>query len=148
MIAADARRHGQGGRVLRLGATVALFSAVAVFRIWSHTQVITSGYELARLESEHQRLEDEHGRLQMEVATLRAPGRLERFARAQLGMAPPAPGAVMAGTEDGRVAVVVRAGGVAADKGTLSSRKQSGRERTGHPAPAEPVVFSRAASAG
>jgi len=133
--------------VLRWCAALTLFGAVAVFRIWSHTQVITSGYELARLEGEHQRLEDEHGRLEMEVATLRAPGRLERFARAQLGMAPPAPGTVMAGTEVGWVAVAVRAGGVAAEKGTLSSRKQQGRERSGQPAPAEPVVY-KVASAG
>ncbi|BDG10312.1 cell division protein FtsL [Anaeromyxobacter paludicola] len=146
-MSADPGVCGQGGRVVRCAAWVALFSAVALFRIWSHTQVITSGYELARLEGEHQRLEDEHGRLQMEVARLRAPGRLERFARAQLGMAPPAPGTVMAGTEVGRVVVAERAGGVAADKGTLSSRKQQGRERTGHPAPAEPAVF-KVASAG
>ena len=63
----------------------------------------TVGYELGRLETEHRQLLADRDRLNLEVATLRSPGRLERFARERLGMAPPAPGAVVAGTVGGKV---------------------------------------------
>jgi cell division protein FtsL len=81
---------------------------IGVFHVWSRTRVQASGYELGRLESEHRQLLSERDRLNLEVATLRSPGRLERFARERLGMAPPAPGAVMAGMAGGKV----RVGGV------------------------------------
>jgi len=78
------------------------FFAVGVFHVWSRTRVQGSGYELGRLEAEHRLLLAERDRLNLEVATLRSPGRLERFARERLGMAPPAPGAVVAGMVGGK----------------------------------------------
>ncbi len=88
-------------RVLGAAFLALLLAAVGVFHVWSRTRVIASGYDLARLEAEHRRLLAERDRLRIEVATLRAPGRLESFARTRLGMAPPAPGAVVAGTAGG-----------------------------------------------
>jgi cell division protein FtsL len=76
-------------------------AAVGVFHVWSRTRVQGIGYELGRLEAEHRQLLAERDRLNLEVATLRSPGRLERFARERLGMAPPAPGAVVAGMVGG-----------------------------------------------
>jgi cell division protein FtsL len=76
-------------------------AAVGVFHVWSRTRVQRVGYELGRLEVEHRQLLAERDRLNLEVATLRSPGRLERFARERLGMAPPAPGAVVAGMVGG-----------------------------------------------
>jgi len=73
--------------------------------VWSRTRVLDAGYEFGRLEAENRRLLDERDRLNLEVATLRSPGRLERYARERLGMAPPAPGTVVAGMEGGKVAV-------------------------------------------
>jgi hypothetical protein len=94
--------------------------------------VLINGYELARLEAEGQRLTAERDRLRLEVATLRAPKRLEEFARARLGMAPPAPGTVVAGVV-GRVAAAAGGQGDAAGF---------------HPrSPAEPVVHSRGENA-
>ncbi len=119
------RRGGGSGAVravLGTAALLLLLCALGVFHVWSRTRVLSSGYELARLEAEHRRLLGERDRLRLEVATLRAPGRLERFARARLGMAPPAPGAVVAGV----------AGGVASSGGG----KEGAGRRTG---PAEPV---------
>jgi cell division protein FtsL len=78
-------------------------AAVGVFHVWSRTRVQAVGYELGRLEAEHRQLLGERDRLNVEVATLRSPGRLERFARERLGMAPPAPGAVVAGSVGGKV---------------------------------------------
>lgn len=129
---ARARTPARGGGALRvLGAAslAAMLGAVGVFHVWSRTRVIDAGYELARLETEHRRLASERDRLRIEVATLRAPGRLEQFARARLGMAPPAPGAVVAGVGGGMGLVAGVGGGV--------------NRRAG---PAEPVVLARSAA--
>jgi cell division protein FtsL len=94
---------GVTGSVMGTAFAAALFAAVGAFHAWAHTRVVTSGYELARLESEHRQLSAERERLRLEVATLRAPGRLEQFARTKLGMAPPALGSVVSVGAGGRV---------------------------------------------
>jgi cell division protein FtsL len=116
-------RAGGPAAVLLGLALAAPLLGVGVFHVWSRTRVQATGYELGRLESEHRQLLSERDRLNLEVATLRSPGRLERFARERLGMAPPAPGAVMAGMAGGKV----RVGGVG-----------DGADR--RPGPAEPDV--------
>lgn len=118
------------GRVLAAALLVAPFGAAGVFHVWTRTRVVAAGYDLARLQREHDRLADEKARLVIEVATLRAPGRLERFARERLGMAPPAPGALVASVSGGKVL----AGGVVGD---------GAGQRTG---PAEPVSRRAGAS--
>ncbi len=82
-------------RLARTALCVAGVAAVAVFHVWSHTRVTSAGYRLGELQRQGQALRAERDRLEVEVATLRAPGRLEAFARSRLGMAPPAPGAVV-----------------------------------------------------
>jgi len=77
------------GRVVSIAAPIALLAAVALFHVFSQIRVVTTGYELGRLQAENRRLLAEQDHLRMETATLRAPSRLERFARAQLQMAPP-----------------------------------------------------------
>ncbi len=127
-----ARAMGAMARVPPVALLALALAAVGVFHVWSHTEVIASGYDLARLESEHGRLLVERDRLRIEVATLRAPGRLERFARTRLGMAPPAPGAVVAGVSGGKVL----AGGVVGGG-------------AGHrPGPAEPLLSSAGTARG
>jgi cell division protein FtsL len=95
-VSARSRPSGIAPRALRLGLLAAALAALGIFHVWTHTRVVASGYDLARLEAENRRLLAERDRLRLEVSTLRAPGRLERYARARLGMAPPAPGAVVA----------------------------------------------------
>jgi len=106
------RLGGPAPRLLATALFTAALGAVGVFHVWTHTRVVSSGYELARLESEHRRLTAERDRLELEVTTLRAPGRLEKYARSRLGMAPPAHDAVVAGGTGGggKVGVVVGAG--------------------------------------
>lgn len=118
--------------VIGLALLCAPIAAAGVFHVWTRTRVVAAGYELARLQREHDRLADERARLVIEVATLRAPGRLERFARQRLGMAPPAPGAVVASVSGGKVL----AGGVVG--GGAGQR----------PGPAEPVSSRRRATPG
>jgi cell division protein FtsL len=95
-------RPGGASAVLAALALAAPLAGVGIFHVWSRTRVTAVGYELGRLESEHRQLLAERDRLNLEVATLRSPGRLERFARERLGMAPPAPGAVVAGMAGGQ----------------------------------------------
>jgi cell division protein FtsL len=91
------RRRGPVQVVLRTALLVAALGAVGVFHVWSHTRVTSAGYRLGELQRAQEALRAERNRLEVEVATLRAPGRLESYARARLGMAPPAPGTVVAG---------------------------------------------------
>ena len=122
----SARREPRAlGVVLRPTALVAALAAVGVFHVWSHTRVTAAGYRLGELQREQVALRAEHDRLEVEVATLRAPGRLEAFARARLRMAPPAPGAVVAGW----------AGVAAGRAGGLGGGETHGS------APAEPIAW-------
>ena len=74
---------------------VAALAAVGVFHVWSRTRVTTAGYRLGELQRTRAALQAERDRLEVEVAALRAPGRLERFARERLGMVPPMAGTVV-----------------------------------------------------
>lgn len=80
---------------------VALFAAVGVVHVSARVMVVKMGYELSRLNDERSALAREHDKLKLELATLKAPARLEALARTRLGLAPPAPGVVL---EPGRTA--------------------------------------------
>jgi cell division protein FtsL len=111
-------------RLVRISLPILLFASVGLFQAFTHVRVVSAGYDLGRLEADHRRLLAERDRLRVEIATLRAPGRLERFARAQLRMAPPAPGTIVAGRAG------VAAAGRAVRAGVVEDRR---------PAPAEPI---------
>ena len=121
-------------RLLALGLAAAALAGAGIFHVWTRTRVVVAGYELARLEAEHRRLVAERERLELEVTTLRAPGRLEQYARTRLGMAPPAPGAVVAvGTGGG---------------GSGGAVVGAGSARTGPAEPASRVQVALTAAAG
>jgi cell division protein FtsL len=130
--ARTASSPGPAQVVARTTLLVAAVAAVGILHVWSHTRVTAAGYRLGELQRTQESLRAQRDRLEVEVATLRAPGRLEEFARTRLRMAPPAPGAVVAGGK----------GVVAGWAGTV------GEEEIQRPTPAEPVVqerFSRTA---
>ncbi|RKG53148.1 cell division protein FtsL [Corallococcus sp. AB011P] len=72
-----------------------LFVAVGILHVTSRVLVVDMGYRLSNAEGESRSLTRENDRLKLELATLKAPGRLERVAREQLGMAMPKGGAVV-----------------------------------------------------
>ncbi len=119
------RRGGAVLLVLRAALCAAALAGVGIFHVWSHTRVTNEGYRLDELRRSREALRAERNRLEIEVATLRAPGRLASLAEKRLGMAPPAPGAVVAGRA------------VAAAAGRTG---RAGGEEGLRPAPAEPAV--------
>jgi cell division protein FtsL len=139
--------HRAGVATVLAGLLLAApLAAVGVFHVWSRTRVQGAGYELGRLEAEHRQLLADRDRLNLEVGTLRSPGRLERFARERLGMAPPAPGAVVAGTVGGKVGLSggvgdgadQRPGPAEPDVKTTKRREARTGPRTGAPDAARP----------
>ncbi|HET9553338.1 MAG TPA: cell division protein FtsL [Anaeromyxobacteraceae bacterium] len=115
--------------MLRAASLVGLCAALAVLFIWSRTRALASSYELGELQKAHARLVSDNDRLRIEVETLRSPAALERFARTRLGMAPPAPGAVLAA-------------------GPRLAAGRAGVDGVGHrPTPAEPLSGRAAAGA-
>jgi cell division protein FtsL len=73
----------------------ALFAAVGILHVTSRVLVVDMGYRLSRAEAESRTLTRDNDRLKLELATLKAPARLERVAKEQLGMAMPKGGAVV-----------------------------------------------------
>ncbi len=113
--------------VARPAALVAAIVVVGIFHVWSHTRVTAAGYRLGELQRAQEALRAERNRLEVEVATLRAPGRLEGFARTRLGMAPPAAGAVVAGWAG--EAAAGRAGHVGVEDGHRAAPAEPAAQR-------------------
>ena len=73
----------------------ALFAAVGILHVTSRVLVVDMGYRLSKAQSEGSSLTRENDRLKLELATLKAPARLEKLAREQLGMVMPPGSAVV-----------------------------------------------------
>jgi cell division protein FtsL len=71
-----------------------LFATVGIVHVTSRVLVVRVGYELSRLDQENQLLLREQEQLKLEVATLKAPGRLEKLAQDKLGLIAPPPNAL------------------------------------------------------
>jgi cell division protein FtsL len=83
----DRRRLRDLAKVTLVLAPVAL--ALTAFT-WVHLQVLDAGYRIDRLEHELHALERQESRLRLEASYLSNPKRIERRAREELGMRPPA----------------------------------------------------------
>jgi cell division protein FtsL len=73
----------------------ALFAAVGILHVTSRVLVVDMGYRLSKARSQGNALTRENDRLKLELATLKAPARLEKLAREQLGMMMPSGSAVV-----------------------------------------------------
>ncbi|MGH2452399.1 MAG: hypothetical protein ACRDF5_01365 [bacterium] len=67
----------------------ALVIVPALLYVAQRTEAARTGYSILRLQRELAGLESEHARLGAAVSVLRAPQRIERIARTELGMVPP-----------------------------------------------------------
>ncbi len=69
-------------------------AATGLFHTWQRVDGIRLSYRLSEVTAEHQALLRSNEHLRLEVATLKAPSRIERLARENLGMLPPRPSQV------------------------------------------------------
>jgi cell division protein FtsL len=73
---------------------MALFAAVGIVHVTGRVLVVKVGYQLSKLDADREVLTREHDRLQLELATEKAPARLEAYAKS-MGMAAPAPSTIL-----------------------------------------------------
>jgi cell division protein FtsL len=78
-------------RLVGLASLMALF---AFLYAWQHFQAIQLRYRLESLRTEQTQALELNQELNLEVAGLRAPGRIDLIARRQLGLTAPVPGQV------------------------------------------------------
>ena len=78
-------------RLVLLGGLIAL---CAFLYAWQHFETIQLRYQLEALRSERSQAAEFNQQLKLEVAGLRAPGRIDIIARRQLGLTAPVPGQV------------------------------------------------------
>lgn len=75
--------------ILPAALAVLLLASVGIVHVSSRVLVVRMGYELSRLDAKGQELQRENDALKVQLATMRAPGRLAPLAREQLGMESP-----------------------------------------------------------
>jgi cell division protein FtsL len=84
-------RMRECARLVSLGGLLAL---CALLYAWQHFQTIQLRYQLESLRGERSQAAELNQQLKLEVAGLRAPGRIDIIARRQLGLSAPVPGQV------------------------------------------------------
>jgi len=87
--AAPGLREASRNLILVVLATTLVVIGCSLFYVWSHQQIISLGYETSEAAREEQALLQENKRLRLELASLKAPGRIERMAQHELGLVPP-----------------------------------------------------------
>jgi cell division protein FtsL len=75
-------------------AAGAAMAGCLLFYAWQHFECIQIRYRIEQLDSERAKAEELNQQLHLEVATLRAPSRVDAIARNQLGLTVPVPGQV------------------------------------------------------
>ena len=84
-------RMRECARLVLLGGMIAL---CAFLYAWQHFETIQLRYHLESLRGERTQAAELNQELKLEVAGLRAPGRIDIIARRQLGLTAPVPGQV------------------------------------------------------
>jgi cell division protein FtsL len=88
----DEARQRQLLRAVGIGA---LLVGVLLFSAWQHFELVQHGYLMERLQQERLAEEEINRQLKLEIATLRAPRRIEDMATRKLRMVEPAPADVV-----------------------------------------------------
>src|ERR1700687_3357535 len=87
----EANRMRECARLVLRGGSIAL---CALLYAWQHFETIQLRYQLESLRGERSQAAELNQELKLEVAGLRAPGRIDIIARRQLGLTAPVPGQV------------------------------------------------------
>jgi len=72
-----------------LTGVMVLLTLVSIFHVWSRVEVIDLNLKISESARFFKEEQQENMRLKVEVASLKAPARIEAFARGELGMALP-----------------------------------------------------------
>lgn len=86
---ADAAREVNRNLIFLVLMVALVFIGCSLFYVWSHHQILSLGYETSQATHEEQGLIQENKRLRLELASLKAPSRIERMAQQQLGLGIP-----------------------------------------------------------
>ena len=90
-------RPAPAARLNPLWQRVAAGTAMAgclFFYAWQHFECIQLRYQIEQLQAAEAQATETNQQLQLEVATLRAPSRVDAIARTQLGLTVPVPGQI------------------------------------------------------
>jgi cell division protein FtsL len=82
-------------QLLRAAGIGALLVTVLLFSAWQHFELVRHGYLMERLQQERAAEEELNRHLKLEIATLRAPKRIEETATRKLHMVEPKAGDVV-----------------------------------------------------
>jgi len=82
---------------------VAVVFVLALLFAWQHFECVRYGYQTEQLKGQHDALVERNHALRLEQAALADPQRIDKLARKQLGLAPPAPQQVIqsSGAQEG-----------------------------------------------
>jgi cell division protein FtsL len=87
--AASGAREVHRNQIFVVLAVALVVIGCCLFYVWFQHQIISLGYETSEAAREEQALLQENKRLRLELASLKAPGRIERMAQHELGLVPP-----------------------------------------------------------
>jgi cell division protein FtsL len=80
------------------------------FYAWQHFECIQLRYQVEQLQTDQAQAGELNEQLHLEVATLRAPGRVDAIARQQLGLTVPVPGQIAPASYSSGDSVLAQAG--------------------------------------
>ncbi|MBU5614153.1 cell division protein FtsL [Geomonas azotofigens] len=72
-----------------LTGVMVLLTLVSIFHVWSRVEVINLNLRIGEANKQFRDQQQENKRLKVEVASLKAPARIEALAKGELGMALP-----------------------------------------------------------
>ncbi len=88
-LAGDRARQVNHNLIFVVLVVALLFIGSSLFYVWSHHQILSLGYATSQAIRKEQTLLQENKRLRLELAALKAPSRIEKWAQQQLGLGIP-----------------------------------------------------------
>ena len=85
---------GRLAECIRLVALGGVLTGIALLYAWQHFHCIQLKYQLEDLKGQRTQAVELQQQLRLEVASLKAPGRIDAIARVRLGLSVPVPGQV------------------------------------------------------